>query len=201
MSVYKIFILLTSNHACVSHLLRGQPHLLECYYRNCLIGTHMCVHPVSEWSVFFTLQCELFTSCDVSNNASLVSAPTGGWGGGQPNVDRSGQGEGGPKKSQICADILYGWPLCYSFLLLRTFYTSIFHYKIDSLEEYSLATDMPTSFTCFKPEYYTEQISFYFFSMVENPIKPRITKSRKNLDKQDKIDLEKQTLSFGLQNR
>ena len=37
--------------------------------------------------------------------------------------------------------------------------------------------------------------------MVENPIKPRITKSRKNLDKQDKIDLEKQTLSFGLQNR
>ena len=36
------------NHACVSHLLRGQPHLLECYYRNCLIGTHGCVHPVSE---------------------------------------------------------------------------------------------------------------------------------------------------------
>ena len=31
--------------------------------------------------------------------------------------------------------------------------------------------------------------------MVENPVKPRITKSRKNLDKQDKIDLEKQTLS------
>ena len=39
-------------HACVSHLLRGQPHLLECYYRNCLIGTHICVHPVSEWSDF-----------------------------------------------------------------------------------------------------------------------------------------------------
>ena len=30
--------------------------------------------------------------------------------------------------------------------------------------------------------------------MVENPVKPRITKSRKDLDKQDKIDLEKQTL-------
>ena len=42
-----------ANHACVSHLLRGQPHLLECYYRNCLIGAHMCVHPVSEWSDFF----------------------------------------------------------------------------------------------------------------------------------------------------
>ena len=27
--------------------------------------------------------------------------------------------------------------------------------------------------------------------MVENPVKHRITKSRKNLDKQDKIDLEK----------
>ena len=27
--------------------------------------------------------------------------------------------------------------------------------------------------------------------MVENPVKPRITKSLKNLDKQDKIDLEK----------
>ena len=44
---------------------------------------------------FFTLQCELFTSCNVSNNASLVSARTGeGGGGGQPNVDRPGQWEG-----------------------------------------------------------------------------------------------------------
>ena len=37
----------------------------------------------------------------------------GGWeGGGQPNVDRPGLGEGGgsPKNSQICADILYGRP-------------------------------------------------------------------------------------------
>ena len=34
-----------------------------------------------------------------------------GGGGGQPNVDRPGQGDGGPKNSQICADILYGWPL------------------------------------------------------------------------------------------
>ena len=31
-----------------------------------------------------------------------------GEGGGQPNVDRLGQGEGRPKNSQICADILYG---------------------------------------------------------------------------------------------
>ena len=31
----------------------------------------------TEWLVFFTLQCELFTTCNVSNNASLVSARTG----------------------------------------------------------------------------------------------------------------------------
>ena len=63
--------------------------------------------------IFFSLQCELFTSCNVLNNASPVSAWTGGRGGGeggdgQPNVDRPGQGDGGPKNSQICADILYG---------------------------------------------------------------------------------------------
>ena len=34
--------------------------------------------------------------------------------------------------------------------------------------------------------------------MVENPVKSRITKSRKNPDEQDKIDLKKQTLSSGL---
>ena len=51
----------------------------------------------------------------------------------------------------------------------------------DSLEEYSLATDKTTSFTCFKPQYYTRKSNFYLFSMVENPVKPRITKSRKNL--------------------
>ena len=96
---------------------------------------------------------------------------------------------------------LWRIPLCYLFSLFRTFYASIFHYKIDSLEEYSLATEITTSFTCFKHQYYARKSSFYLFSMVENPIKPRITKSRKNLDKQDKVDLEKQTLSSGLQNR
>ena len=34
----------------------------------------------TELSAFFTLQCELFTSCNVSNNANLVSAQTGGEG-------------------------------------------------------------------------------------------------------------------------
>ena len=51
--------------------------------------------------------------------------------------------------------------------------------------------DIAWIFTCFKPQYYTRKSSFYIFPMVENPVKHRITKSRKNLDKQDKIDLEK----------
>ena len=74
-------------------------------------------------------------------------------------------------------------------LLFRTFYASIFRYKIDS------------HFTCFRPQYYTRKSSFYLCSMVKKPVKSRITKSRKALDKQDKIDLEKQTLNSGLQNR
>ena len=54
---------------------------------------------------FFSLMCELFTSCNVSDNASLVSARTGG---GEPNVDRPGQGEWGSQKfPNLC-----GHPLC-----------------------------------------------------------------------------------------
>ena len=86
---------------------------------------------------------------------------------------------------------LWRIPLCYLFLLFRTFYASIYHYEIDSVEEYSLATDIVMGFTCFKPQHYTRKSSFYHFSMVENPVKSGITKSCKNLDKQEKIDLEK----------
>ena len=109
MMVLKHLHFCLSNHACVSHLLLGQPHLLECYYQNCLIGTHMCVHPVSEWSVFFTLRCELFTSCNVSNNVSLVSARAGEKRGSGGVVNQMwiglDRGRGGPKNSQIA------WPL------------------------------------------------------------------------------------------
>ena len=66
---------------------------------------------------------------------------------------------------------LWRIPLYYLFLLFKTFYASIFHYKIDSLEEYYLATDIATSFTCFKHQYCTRKSSFYLFSMVENPVK------------------------------
>ena len=91
--------------------------------------------------------------------------------------------------------------LCYLFLFNRTFYASIFYYKIDSLEEYYVATDITTSITCFEAQYYTRKSSFYLFSVVTNSVKTRITKSRKIRDKQDKIDLGKQTLSSGLQSR
>ena len=37
--------------------------------------------------------------------------------------------------------------------------------------------------------------------MVKNPVKPRLNRSRKNLDNYDKIDLEKQTLSYSHQKR
>ena len=99
-----------ANHACVSHLLRGQPHLLECYYRNCLIGTHMYVHPVSEWSVFFTLQCDLFTSCNASNNASLVSARTGGGGVVNQMWTSLNRGRGTQKFPNLCGHPLWMTP-------------------------------------------------------------------------------------------
>ena len=39
---------------------------------------------------------------------ALCSHREGEGEGGQPNVERPGQGEGVPQNSQICADILYG---------------------------------------------------------------------------------------------
>ena len=52
-------------------------------------NTHVCTSSIRMIS-FFTLQCELFTSCNVSNNASLVSAWTGegGWSTKFPNLCR-----------------------------------------------------------------------------------------------------------------
>ena len=75
--------------------------------------------------------------------------------------------------------LTYGEFPCYLFLLFRTFYAWLFMF--DSLEEYSLATDKTTNFTCFKPQYYTRKSKFFLFSMIENLVKPRKTKSRKNL--------------------
>ena len=87
-------------------------------------------------------------------------------------------------------------PLMLFNLLFRTLHASVFYFKIDSPGDHSLATGIAMSFTCFKPTILLKKSSFYLFSMVKNPVKPRINKSRKNLDKQDKIHLEKQRLSY-----
>ena len=60
-------------------------------------NTHVCTSSIRMIS-FFILQCELFTSCSVSNNASLVCPHGQGEWGGQPNVDRPGEGEEGVPK-------------------------------------------------------------------------------------------------------
>ena len=58
-------------------------------------------------------------------------------------------------------------PPCYLFLLFRTFYASIFYYKIDSLEKYRLATDIATSFTC--PNITQENLVFIVFLWPRTP--------------------------------
>ena len=60
----------------------------------------------------FTLQCELFSSCNVSNIASLVSARIEGEGGrAQRNADRPGQGkEGSQEFPNLCGHPLWMTP-------------------------------------------------------------------------------------------
>ena len=59
---------------------------------------------------FFTLQCELFLSCNVSNNASLVSARTGG-GGWSTKCRQAWTGGGvGQKFSNLCGHPLWMTP-------------------------------------------------------------------------------------------
>ena len=92
----KFCILLVFNRECMERNVMISFRILsslECFLR----------YFQTEWLVFFTLQCELFTTCNISNNASLVSARTGGGsergrGGGQPNLDRHGQGRWGSQK-------------------------------------------------------------------------------------------------------
>ena len=62
---------------------------------------------------FFTLQCELFTSCNVSNNASLVSTDRGrkggtGW---STKCGQAWTGEGGSQKlPNLCEHPLWMTP-------------------------------------------------------------------------------------------
>ena len=100
-----------ANHAWVSHLLHGQPHLLECYYRNCLIGTHMCSE--SEWSVFlnFSVNCSKVAMFQIMPALCLHRQ---GESGGQVNQMWTGlDRERGTKNPQTCAEILYGWTLAW----------------------------------------------------------------------------------------
>ena len=98
MSVDKIFILLEFNGECIERNVMTSFRLLssfECFLR----------YFQTEWSLFFTLQCELFKNSNVSSNASFASARTGGVGG-RAMVNQVWTG-----LDQICAEILYGWPL------------------------------------------------------------------------------------------
>ena len=105
MSVYKIFILFVFNREYMERNVMISFRILssfECFLR----------YFEAEWSVFFTLQCELFTSCNVSNNASLVSAWTGGgWVVNQMwiGLDR---GRGFPKISKFVRTCFMGDLLC-----------------------------------------------------------------------------------------
>ena len=72
MSVYKIFILLVFRE-CMERNVMTWLRILSSF--ECCLRYFQ-----TKWLVFFTLQRELFTSCNVSNHASLVSARTGGEG-------------------------------------------------------------------------------------------------------------------------
>ena len=77
---------------------------------------------------FFTLQCELFTSCNVSNNASLVSARTGG--GGVVNQMWTGldRGRGGlPQIPKFVRTSFMDDPyICYWNTFINTIYKLLF---------------------------------------------------------------------------
>ena len=99
-----------ANHACVSHLLRSQSHLLECYYRNCLIGTHMCVHPVSEDQVFlpFSVNCSQVAMFQIMPALCLHGQGAAG-GGGLVNQMWTGldRGRGSQKFPNLCGHPLW----------------------------------------------------------------------------------------------
>ena len=51
----------------------------------------------------------------------------------------------------------------------QNFLCFYFPLQIDSLEECSVATDIATSFTCFKSQFYTRKSSFYLFLWSRTP--------------------------------
>ena len=61
--------------------------------------------------------------------------------------------------------------LSHLFLFFKYFSASIFHFKIEILERYSLATDIVTNFNCFKAQYYTRKSIFLSFFYGREPRK------------------------------
>ena len=108
--MWALVILFGQSCLCVTFTLCSTPSFGMLLPKFSNRNTHVRTSSIRMIS-FFTLQCELFTSCNVWNNTSLVSARTGVGGCSQPNMDRPGEGRGRFKNSQICTDILYGWPL------------------------------------------------------------------------------------------
>ena len=109
MSVYKISILLVCNRECMEHNVRESFRILssfECFLR----------YFQTEWSVFlpFSVNCSQVAMFQIMpalcpheqrESGDVVSEML-------TDLDRARKG---PKNSQICADILYGWPLRVAF--------------------------------------------------------------------------------------
>ena len=92
----KFFLLLVFNRECMEHNVMTSFRILssfECFLR----------YFQTEWSVFlpFSVNCSQVAMFQIMPALCLHGQAEGG---GQPNVNRPGQG-------QICADILYGWLL------------------------------------------------------------------------------------------
>ena len=120
MSVYKILILLVfnrecinfclANHACVPHLLSGQPHLLECYYRNCLIGTHVCTSSIRMIRFFlpFSVNCSQVGMFQILPALCPHGQGERGW---STKYGQAWKGEGGSQKfPNLCGHPLWMTP-------------------------------------------------------------------------------------------
>ena len=110
-----------ANHACVSHLLRGKPHISECYYRNCLIGTHMYIqYRNNQFFLPFSVNCSQVAIFKVMPALCPQGQGEGerrGGRGAQPNVDRPGKGEGESHEfPNLCIHPL--WMIPYIYILL-----------------------------------------------------------------------------------
>ena len=127
MPVYKIFILLVFNRECIERNVTPSFGMLLSKLSN----RNTCVHPVSEGSVFlpFSVNCSQVAMFRIMSALCLTDM---GREGGQPNVDRPGQGKeggiGSQKSPNLCdhplwmtiwiIDKMSNWIMAYVFVLL-----------------------------------------------------------------------------------